>query len=79
MTTPSGYATTRALLRALARGGTLDELAAACGLSRRRVLGRLREIEDAGDPIDRPPARGRGAEPGIYRLRHPARVVGGGR
>lgn len=59
--------TTLALLRALARGGTLPKLAETTGLTERTVLRHLARLEREGILIVRPPSKGT-REPGIYRL-----------
>lgn len=59
--------TTLALLRALARGGTLPELAETTGLTERTVLRHLARLEREGILIARPPSRGT-RERGVYRL-----------
>ena len=65
MTTPRD--TTLALLRALARGGTMSELVEMVGLSERTIRYHLRRLEDDGVEIIRP--QGAGArEPGRYEL-----------
>lgn len=59
--------TTLALLRALARGGTLPKLAETTGLTERTVLRHLARLEREGILIVRPPSRGT-RERGVYRL-----------
>lgn len=65
MTTPRD--TTLALLRALARGGTMPELVEMVGLSERTIRYHLRRLEDDGVEIVRPQGGGT-REPGQYRL-----------
>jgi|GEM_PF-1883492 len=60
--------TTLALLRALARGSTLPELAETTGRSERTVLRHLARLEREGIQIARPPSGGT-RERGVYRLR----------
>ena len=64
MTTPRD--TTLALLRALARGGTMAELVATLGISERTIRYHLRRLEHDGVEIIRPPGGWGG--PGVYRL-----------
>ena len=59
--------TTLALLRALARGGTLPKLAETTGLTERTVLRHLARLEREGILIVRPPSKGT-RERGVYRL-----------
>lgn len=59
--------TTLALLRALARGGTLPELAETTGITERTVLRHLARLEREGIKIARPPSGGT-RERGVYRL-----------
>ena len=65
MSTPRD--TTLALLRALARGGTMAELVEMVGLSERTIRYHLRRLEDDGVEIIRPGGAGM-REPGVYRL-----------
>lgn len=58
--------TTLALLRALARGGTMAELVEMVGLSERTIRYHLRRLEDNGVEIVRP--SGGWGGPGVYRL-----------
>ena len=60
--------TTLTLLRALARGSTLPELAEATGLTERTVFRHLARLEREGIQIARPPSGGT-RERGVYRLR----------
>lgn len=64
MTTPRD--TTLALLRALARGGTMAELVEALGISERTIRYHLRRLEQDGVEIIRP--SGGWGGPGVYRL-----------
>ena len=59
--------TTLALLRALARGGTMPELVEMVGLSERTIRYHLRRLEDDGVEIVRPQGAGT-RKPGVYRL-----------
>lgn len=65
MTTPRD--TTLALLRALARGGTMAELVDMVGLSERTIRYHLARLEREGVEIIRPEGAGT-REPGQYRL-----------
>lgn len=58
--------TTLALLRALARGGTMAELVATLGISERTIRYHLRRLEQDGVEIVRP--SGGWGGPGVYRL-----------
>lgn len=59
--------TTLALLRALARGGTMAELVEMVGLSERSIRRHLSRLEAEGIEIIRPEGVG-AREPGQYRL-----------